>query len=161
MLQPGDTILDLHIPRADVLNAETCGASYAQALEFFARVLPDRSPKALFCHTWIFSPQLLKFLPPTSNLVRFQREFYLYPHPGTTAYLWAFVFGGSQDLLKAPRDTSLRRAVLDWLADDGEIFDLPGLMFHQPQEWGAQPYTGTGNDEAIELASHLRRCSSE
>lgn len=140
VLEPGDTVLDLHIPRKDTLTAETCGASYAQALDFFGRVFPDRPPRALYCHTWIFTPQLVQFLPETSNLVNFQREFYLYPHAGTAAYLWSFVFGASQDFETAPRNTSLRRAVLDWLAGGGEIFDLPGLMFHLPDEWGTQPY---------------------
>jgi hypothetical protein len=141
ILQPGDLVLEMHIPRKDLLNAETCGASYAQALDFFRRVFPDRPSKALFCHTWIFTAQLQQFLPPESNLVKFQREFYLYPQPGTVNYLWTFVFGAKhEDPLTAPRDTSLRRAVLDCLNSGGEIFDLAGLMFHSPQEWGTQPY---------------------
>jgi hypothetical protein len=141
ILQKGDTVLDLHIPRKDPLNAQTCGASYAQALEFFARFFPDRPPKALVCHTWMFSPQLQEFLPPESNLVKFQREFYLYPHAGGLSFLWSFVFGDKYpERTTAPRDTSLRRAVLDWLDAGGEIFDLPGVMFHRPEDWGKQPY---------------------
>jgi hypothetical protein len=140
VLQKGDVVLDLHIPRKDPLNEETCGASYAAALAFFARVFPERPPRALFCHTWMFSPQLQQILPPTSNLVRFQREFYLYPSAGSLGFLWSFVFGPKYpERAAAPRDTSLRRAVLDWLDQGGEIFDLPGLMFHPPAEWGSQP----------------------
>jgi hypothetical protein len=30
--------------------------------------------------------------------------------------------------------------VLDWLEAGGEIFDLPGVRFHPPEEWGSQPY---------------------
>ncbi len=141
ILQRGDTVLDLHIPRADPLNAQTCGGSYAQALEFFPRVFPGTIPRALYCHTWMFSPQLQQLLPPESNLVKFQREFYLYPSPGGVGFLWSFVFGEKYpDPASAPRDTFLRRAVLDWLAAGGEIFDLPGLMFHAPHDWGKQPY---------------------
>lgn len=141
ILQPGDTVLDLHIPRRDLFDVVTCRESYSQALEFYARVFSGRPHKALFCHTWMFTPQLQKFLPPSSNLVKFQREFYLYPHPGTVSYLWAFVFGGKyNDPNTAPRDTSLRKAVLDCLDSGGEIFDLAGVMFHTPQEWGTQPY---------------------
>lgn len=140
-LQRGDTVLDLHIPRKDPLNAQTCSVSYTQALAFFAHVFPERQPKALHCHTWMFSPQLQQFLPPESNVVRFQREFYLYPFAGSPSFLWNFVFGDKYPLREsAPRDTSLRRAVLDWLENGSEIFDLPGLMFHTPAEWGRQPY---------------------
>jgi hypothetical protein len=141
ILQEGNTVLDLHIPRRDPLTAETCSASYRQALEFFPRVFPARPWKALYCHTWFFTPQLQSFLPPESNIVKFQREFYLYPFPGSVGFLWSFVFGEKYpDPATAPRDTSLRRAVLDWIGQDKEIFDLPGVMFHDPEAWGSQPY---------------------
>jgi hypothetical protein len=143
ILQNGDTVLDLHIPRKDPLTAENCGASFRQALEFFPRVFPDRPSKALYCHTWFFTPQLQTFLPPESSIVQFQREFYLYPFPGNVGFLWSFVFGEKYpDPFTAPRDTSLRRAVLDWLKQGKEIFDLPGVMFHTPRDWGTQPYMG-------------------
>jgi hypothetical protein len=141
ILQRGDTVLDLHIPRKDPLNAHTCGASYAEALAFFARTFPERPAKALFCHTWMFSPQLQQFLPPSSNVVHFQREFYLYPYAGSPSYLWNFVFGDKYPQREnAPRDTHLRRAVLECLESGGEIFDVPGVLFHAPAEWGTQPY---------------------
>jgi hypothetical protein len=54
-------------------------------------------------------------------------------------FLWNFVFGGKHaDPVTAPRDTTLRRAVLDHLAAGGEIFELSGLRFRTPQEWGTQ-----------------------
>jgi len=140
ILQPGDWVLDVHIPRNDPFDAETCRASHALAVDFFNRVFPSRPHKALYCHTWIFTPQLQQMLPPTSHLVKFQREFYLFPLPGTVAYLWTFVFGRYPDPQTAPRDTSLRRAVLDRLAAGNPIFDVAGLMFHAPSEWGSQPY---------------------
>jgi hypothetical protein len=74
-------------------------------------------------------------------VVRFQREFYLFPFPGGPGFLWNFVFGEKiTDPAAAPRDTSLRRAVLDWLAAGNELFDLPGVAFHSPDAWGSQPY---------------------
>jgi len=30
--------------------------------------------------------------------------------------------------------------VLDWLGQGKELFDLPGVCFHGPDEWGSQPY---------------------
>jgi len=142
-LKPGDTVLDLHIPRDGPFATADCAASHALAEEFFARVVPERPARALFCHTWMFSPQLSRMLPDSSNIVRFQQEFYLYPAPGTVAFLWNFVFGAKHlDPLSAPRDTTLRRAVLDHLARDEEIFDLPGLLFHSSQEWGRERPAG-------------------
>ena len=141
ILQHGDPVLDLHIPKTKDLTEADCRASFQQAAEFFAWQYPDRPARASFCHTWFFTPQLQTLLPPESSIVRFQREFYLYPHAGGPDFLWSFVFGEKYpDPATAPRDTRLRRAVLDWLAEGKELFDLPGVLFHPPAEWGTQPY---------------------
>lgn len=141
ILKHGDTVLDLHIPRGDKLTVKECRESIQVAHQFFPEIFPDRPFKGLFCHTWLFTPQLQKILPPESNVVRFQREFYLYPYPGSPQFLWDFVFGEKYpDATTAPRDTSLRRAVLDWMGEGNELFDLPGLMLHSPDQWGSQPY---------------------
>jgi hypothetical protein len=140
-LRQGDIVLDIHIPPTDSFKVEDCRDSLRQAHDFFARYSPERPIKASFCHTWFFTPQLQQLLPPESNVVRFQREFYLFPFAGGPGFLWNFVFGEKiTDPASAPRDTSLRRAVLDWLAAGKELFDLPGVAFHAPEAWGSQPY---------------------
>lgn len=143
ILTRGDTILEIHIPRGDSFSVDDCRDSLRQASAFFARYFPDRPYKAGYCHTWFFSPQLQTILPPESNIVRFQREFYLFPFAGKLSFLWFYVFGervAVNDLKNAPDQTSLQRVVLKWLENGGEIFDLPGLIFHSADLWGSQPY---------------------
>lgn len=141
ILQHGDTVLDMHIPHSGTFNVETCRESLRQAYDFFPRFFPDRPFKAGFCHTWFFTPQLQQILPAESHILHFQREFYLYPHPGGPGFLWSFAFGDRYtDLTSAPRDTSLRRGVLEWLDSKKPMFELPGVMFHHPDTWGSQPY---------------------
>lgn len=141
VLQKGDTILDIHIPRGKMLSPDECRESITNAYHFFGRQHPGVKIAAGFCHTWFFTPQLQKILPQTSSIVQFQREFYLFPHPGGPDFLWTFVFGGKYTTPEsAPRDTSLRRAVLDWMNQGKELFDLPGVMFHPAEMWGTQPY---------------------
>lgn len=141
VLKQGDTILDIHIPRKDRFSVEACRDSLYQAFEFFNHQFPEQPFKALFCHTWFFTIQLQQILPAESNIIRFQREFYLYPFPGSLGFLWGFVFGdGKTNLAIVPRDTSLRRSVLDWIENGKELFDLPGLYFQSPAEWGSQLY---------------------
>ena len=143
VLQNGDTVLDMHIPRQDPFTVAACRDSLRRAFEFFQQQAPERPFRASTCHTWFYSPQLQQILPAESNIVRFQREAYLYPFPGTPGFLWEYVFGEKvKSLAEAPRDTSLRRAVLDWMNAGGELFDLAGVMFHGPDEWGSQPYMG-------------------
>lgn len=141
MLQSGDTVLDTHIPRKNSFTVDDCKESYSMAVRFFRQTFPDRLHKALFCHTWMFAPQLSEVLPERSNVLGFQREFYLYPFPGTADNVWRFVFGDIYaDVAAAPRDTSLRRELADWFAKGGEAFELPGVMFHGPGQWGTQPH---------------------
>jgi hypothetical protein len=141
VLKQGDLILEMHIPDNEEFNTRTCAESYFQAREFFRKVFPDQHYKALFCYTWQFTPQLQQFLPKTSNIVQFQREFYLYPVPGTVHFLWSFVFGGNyKDPARIKRDTTLRRNIIDYIDNQREIFDLAGVKFYQPDVWGSQPY---------------------
>ena len=141
ILRSGDPVLDIHIPRYDPFTVEACRDSLRRAFDFFTVQYPQRPFKATFCHTWFFTAQLQQILPAESNIVRFQREFYLFPYPGGPGFLWSFVFSETEfDPAKAPRDTSLRRSVLDWLGAGKELFDLPGVLFHSPEEWGSQPY---------------------
>lgn len=144
VLQHGDTVLDLHIPRGEKMSLESCRDSLHRAFSFFPEYWPERPFKGVCCHTWFFTPQLQQILPPESNLVRFQREFYLFPHPGSKDFLWSYVFGAKYaNPSTAPRDTFLRQAVLDWLGEGKELFDLPGVMLHSPEAWGTQPYYST------------------
>jgi hypothetical protein len=92
-LQKGDTLLDFHIPRGEKMTMEECRESLRRGYEFFEWLEPERKIKAGFCHTWFFTPQIQKFLPLESNIVRFQREFYLFPYPGTPGFLWDYTFG--------------------------------------------------------------------
>jgi hypothetical protein len=141
VLRHGDTVLDMHIPPWDTFTVETCRASLRQAFDFFPQQFPDNPIRAGFCHTWFFTHPLQEFLLPESHIVQFQREFYLYPHPGGPGFLWEYAFGEKyRNLATAPRDTRLRWAVLDWLGQGKELFDLPGVFFHGPEEWGSQPY---------------------
>jgi hypothetical protein len=149
-LQHGDTILDLHIPRGQSLTTEECRDSFRQAFDFFQHYYPERPFKGVYCHTWFFTPQLQSLLPPSSSIVRFQREFYLFPYPGGPGFLWNFVFGEKYpDRATAPRDTSLRRAVIDWLEAGKPLFDLCGVMLHEPELWGKQPYMSDWDKASI------------
>ncbi len=150
VLRRGDWHLDLHIPRGESMSVEACRESFRQAEAFFAKHHPDRTYHVAYCHTWFFTPQMQAYLPPESNIVRFQREFYLYPTKGGPEFLWSYVFGENHsmdDLAAAPRDTGLQRATLQWLEAGGELFDMAGMAFHGSEAWGSQPYMSNPPEE--------------
>lgn len=135
VLAPGDGLLDMHIPAGGGMTPERCQASMQQALEFFPRYLPERRFVGFGCGSWILNPELATIYSPDSNMVKWQRELYLFPYPTPRRAGLYFMFGEDEvDPATAPRDTSLRRAVLDHLAAGGRL--IVGGMFMLTDDFG-------------------------
>jgi len=143
-LLPGDPVIDIHIPEDGKMDFDDCGESLRQAQAFFLRHFPERSPAVAFvCGTWFFDAQYQQLLPPTSNILRFQREFYLHPLLSHDREAFWRVFGELPDgLANAPRDTALRRAMLDFKASGGLLRSAAGFCLIDGMEWGAGRYQG-------------------
>jgi len=143
VLEPGDTILEIHIPEDGPTGFEDCGQSLQRAVAFFNQHFPDRPFKAICCTSWLLDPTYQKLLPNTSNIVRFQRECYLFPlHSKGNRSGLERIFGPyTHDLSTAPRDNSMRRAVLDHIENDGVLISGGCLLWpgHLDQ-WGTQIY---------------------
>lgn len=141
-LAPGDSILEMHIPPGGGMTPERCRDSMTQALAFFPRYFPDRPFRGFACRSWIFNTQFQETLSPDANLCRFQRELYLFPIPASGVDGLDFVYHHVKvDPRTAPRDTSLRRAMLERL-DAGERLRGGGMFFltEDMDRFGAQPY---------------------
>jgi len=68
---------------------------------------------------------------------------YLLPHETYDSQLADVILGGMpEDLSKAPRNTSLQRALLDFLAGGGRLHASAGAGFILPEDlrWGEQVY---------------------
>ncbi|MGW6057518.1 acyltransferase domain-containing protein [Streptomyces sp. NPDC055189] len=125
----GDPCLDLHI--ADFrgpLSPEACDRSVTLAREFFARHFPEERYETAMCHSWLLDPQLKRYLPPDSNIVRFQERFRPVdghepePEPDDSTPV-AFVFGDrDRPVAELPRRTRVERAVGDHLRAGGHWY---------------------------------------
>ncbi len=142
VLGPGDVTLDMHIPAGGAMTPEASGASMRDAVAFFHRHFPQIMPRAIACQSWTFNPQLESVKLSSDNLVRLQRELYLFPvDPAGGGGLWFIFMTADVDPRTAPRDTSLRRGVADFLAT-GERW-RSGAMFFLPEDlaaYGTQVY---------------------
>jgi hypothetical protein len=142
VLTPGDAVLHLHIPAGEPLELEACRRSLEEALRFFPACFPAQRFVAFACSSWLLDDQLEDLLPPSSNLVRFLRQMYLLPAAGDGRSALEWVFGGvPADLRQAPRDTTLRRALLDHVLGGGHL--RGGSCFLLPADlprWGADTY---------------------
>jgi hypothetical protein len=112
------------------MTPEACADSFRRAAEFFRIHFPDEPPKAVVCASWIFSNQLQDIFPETANLVRFQRELYLFPTPsGPWDGLWfVFLVRGEITPENAPRNTRVQRGILDYL-QDGNRWHCGAMFF--------------------------------
>ena len=157
VLAPGDPMLDTHIPAGGGMTLERCEDTMRRALEFFPQYLPDRPFVGFACASWILNPQLAEIYSPTSNMVLWQRELYLLPWSSGGRSGLYFVFGRDDvDPATAPRDTSLRRALLDHLAAGGRL--ISGGMFFLKEDFehfGTQHYLSHWPPAVLENAVEI------
>lgn len=129
MLTPGTDVLEVHIPRGGKLPVSECLESFRLAREFFREYFPEKRFAAFTCRSWMLDPNLQSIVPSESNLAQFQRLWRLVSMPGNEISAFVFVFGDrSVDLATAPRDTSLRRAILDWLTAGNHMRGAAGFV---------------------------------
>ncbi len=115
-------IPDFHGP----LTPTARDRSLALAREFFALHFPQERPAAVLCHSWLLDPQLRRYLPAHSRIVRFQGTVPrrvradrarrtpspFGPSSGTRTCRWT----------SCPRRTSVERAVGDHLRAGGHWY---------------------------------------
>lgn len=122
ILGHGMPVLDMHIPSGGGMTSEESERSFQLAKRFFAEHSePDNMPVAIVCSSWIFNPNLPEILNPESNLVRLLKRVHPVPRASTqTDGLWfIFLHEGAFELLKAPRKTSLQKAVTRYIENGG------------------------------------------
>lgn len=142
VLKKDDTILEMHIPAGGKMDYEKCGESMRCAAEFFQSRFPEKKPLAITTSSWMFSPLLEEILPAESNLVKYMRELYLCPvKSGGTSSLWFLFFQDKPDPATAPRDTSLQRAILEYL-EPGRVWHNGGMfvLINDLDKYGTQYY---------------------
>ncbi|MFF4485811.1 acyltransferase domain-containing protein [Streptomyces sp. NPDC001544] len=123
---PGAPCLAVHIPDFHgPLTPAACDRSVALAREFFARHFPEERYTTAVCHSWLLDPQLRRYLPEHSNIVRFQERFRTAREDTEPADREPvqFVFGDPDlPVDRLPRRTAVERAVGDHLRAGGHWY---------------------------------------
>jgi hypothetical protein len=119
--QRGETSIDVHIPESGPMTPETVDASLDLASSFFPRHFPQEPYTEFACASWLLDPQLLEYLPESSNIIQFQRRFSIEPYQEPVGLdadveVRRFVFRTlTTPLDQLPRRTALERAIVDHL----------------------------------------------
>lgn len=160
VLAPGDPTLDIHIPTGSPMNYDACGESLRQALAFFPRHFPDKPFVGFSCFSWILDAQFEQLLPPCSNLVRFQKEVYLFPIKGGSGGVINTVFGfglNLADLPRFPRRTTMQRAFAAHLERGGHFRGGGCFLLKDDLDWGSQCYRRKTLPWLSRTCGHLRK----
>ncbi|NOZ22799.1 MAG: hypothetical protein GXP25_17100 [Planctomycetes bacterium] len=140
-LGPGDPVIAIHIPAGSPMDYDDCGDSIRQALDFFPKYFPDKPFAAFMCHSWILDAQFEELLPRTSNLVRFEKEMYLFPIRGGSEGTIKTVFGRHvTDIKDAPRETTMQRAFAAHIEGGGHFRAGGCVLFPEDFDWGSEVY---------------------
>jgi len=142
ILRRGDAILGVHIPAGEPMTHEACGESFRRAAAFFARHFGEYAFRAFNCTSWFLDNQFGRLLPEGSNIRRFQEEVYLYPLPNAEdSQTFERVFGARPKTIEsAPRDTMMRRLVVDHILAGGHFHAGGMLLFARDLDWGRRVY---------------------
>jgi hypothetical protein len=140
VLTKGNPIMEVHIPAGQPLKHEDCFKSYQAALSFYDKFFPEVQFNGFCCTSWLLDNQLSLLLPAKSNIVQFQQDYFMYPYKGTDSQTFERVFGGkSADLAKAPRNTPLQAAILDYCLQGNNMRMGAGFIL---KEWIIQGKKG-------------------
>lgn len=72
-VKEGEPVIHVHIPAGEPLLYEECVKSYNKCLEYFGL-----NNAVFLCDSWLLSPVLCEILSENSNIMKFQKDFYIY-----------------------------------------------------------------------------------
>jgi len=94
------------------------------------------------CTSWLLDPQFQKILSLDSNIVKFQREFYLYPVKSNDVQTFERVFNSKPENIKNLKaETTLQKAILDYVNKGNKMhFGAMFLLNDDLKYWGSAFY---------------------
>jgi hypothetical protein len=155
IFRQGDPALGVHIPATGPMDHAECGEAFRQAGLFFPKYFPERPWKAFTCNSWLLDPQFERYLPAGSNVLRFLKEWYLFPVPKATAeqhyeriFGWQFTKLTPDQIAAAPQTTSLQKILVQHVQAGGRWRMSGSVLFPEDLAWGTAAYR---NQTAPEL----------
>jgi len=143
IFRKGDPFLNVHIPSGESMDFDACGQSYLDAFRFFPKYFPDFKYKAYGCFSWLLDIQFAKFLSPSSNVVRFLKEYYLLPMGNASSRpLLDRVFHAKMDtpLSALPQKSSMQKALVAAMQQGVFFREGAFVMLEEDFNWGSAVY---------------------
>jgi hypothetical protein len=161
VLEQGDILLALHVPSGPGYNPERLKNSMQLAIEFYDRYFPELKIKGFWSESWLYDSRLsLVMDPDQSNIIKVQRQFYLYPIQAGDSMLRYEVFGDwNADPYKLDLKTSLQKAAFEYMKTGGRFNNLSMVVLREEiDQVGDNPYITAEDIEEFKrtVDSHLK-----
>ena len=130
VLQYGDYVVNLHIPRNTCLDPAYITESFKEGLALAKKHYPELAPKCIVCTSWLIDPQLVKILGPDAKLSGFNGRFLKHPikdptGTGCIGFIWP---GESGPVSEYSEKTSLQRGVKKLMLEGDFIRTTTGVL---------------------------------
>ncbi len=129
VLQKGDDVASLHIPRNVDLSRNALTESYKNGLEIIKERFPEYKVKYLYCNSWLIDTRLRDLLGEGSKIAGFGDTFMRYPVQcsGRDGYAFFFLgYEGPDENL--PENTSLQRKIKALYLSGGYTYTSSGFI---------------------------------
>lgn len=132
----GEEVLSVHMPGKEKLSEEAVDLAFEMAEDFFKRYYPEYRPRAYVCSSWLLNPELARFLPEDSNIMKFQKRFTLSRGPVNDFSLFHNIFDKPnpcplEELKPANR---FQREILQYVKDGGLLYSGRGFILIREEE---------------------------
>lgn len=161
VLSTGDNLLAVHVPSGEGYNPKRLHNSMSMALAFFDRYFPELHIKGFWSESWLYDPRLSLILgEKSSNIIKVQRQMYLYPVKEGDGMLRYEVFGDWRaDPEQLELKTFLQKAAAAYMRTGARFHTTSMLILREEVSNGdGYPYiTGEDLNEFYKIAdSHLK-----
>lgn len=143
VLHKGDILLALHVPSGPGYTPERVKTSMTLAIDFYHTYYPELDIKGFWSESWLYDSRLSLVLEEKrSNIVKVQRQFYLYPVAEGDGMLRYEAFGDwKADPLALEAKSSLHRAVQEYMKTGARFNTLSMIVLKEEIErMGSMPY---------------------
>ena len=159
-LKKGDLVLALHVPAGPGYTPERLKTSMELAVKFYDQYFPELNIKGFWSESWLYDSRLSLILDyEKSNIVKVQRQFYLYPIQAGDSMLRYEAFGDWKvDPFRVEPKTSLQKAVIEYMKTGARFNNLSMIVLREEVDLiGNNPYLSKIDLEEflITVDSHL------
>ena len=132
IIEPGDPMVDVHIPAGKTLKPELVDASFQEIRDFYAKYFPEKEYKGFIISSWLLSPTVHELLGQKGNIVNFGNRFIKLTRKDKGTSIFSFVFVqrdvNNVDLESLPENTSLERALKKHYLEGKKVYDTYGYI---------------------------------